>query len=199
MMPPPCASTRFPSVSLKLIPGGFGGAIGVAVTGSVRVPITEPAATVQLPPPVPVVPPVPVAPPVALPPAPPVPVAPPVPLAPAAPPVPVTPPVVVAPPLPLPPPPVAPAWPEPAAPPRPPAALLPPVPTLPPVSPPPPVPVPLSPDPPLQASSVEQANDRINLATSFRWFMGAPLQADVAVRRQCVRRLHEFCHQAPGV
>ena len=66
--------TRLPSVSLKPMPGGFGGAIGVAVTGSVKVPISEPAATVQLPPPVPVappvlVPPVPVAPPVALPPA----------------------------------------------------------------------------------------------------------------------------------
>ena len=46
-------------------------------------------------------------------------------------------------------------------------------------------PDPLSPEPPLQASRVEQANDRIHLATSFRWFMGAPLQADVAnsVRR----------------
>jgi len=63
MMPPPCAFTRFPSVSLKPMPGGFGGAIGDAVTGSVKVPISEPAATVQLPP-------VPVAPPVLLPPVP---------------------------------------------------------------------------------------------------------------------------------
>ena len=138
MMPPPCAFTRLPSVSLKAMPGGFGGAIGVAVTGSVKVPISAPGATVQL-----LLPPVPVAAAraraaraggtagrlaaraagAAS-------------LAPAAPPVPVAPPVAVAPPVPLPP---APAWPEPAVPPRPPAdppvALLPPVPTLPPVAP----------------------------------------------------------------
>src|ERR1022692_458702 len=48
MMPPPCALTRAPEVSFRLIPGGFGGTMGVTVTGSVKVPICEPGATVQL-------------------------------------------------------------------------------------------------------------------------------------------------------
>src|SRR5450432_3266722 len=48
MMPPPCALTRAPEVSLRLIPGGLGGAMGFAVSGSVKTPICEPGATVQL-------------------------------------------------------------------------------------------------------------------------------------------------------
>ncbi len=35
-------------MSFRLIPGGLGGAMGVTVSGSVKVPICEPGATVQL-------------------------------------------------------------------------------------------------------------------------------------------------------
>src|SRR5580704_9099329 len=48
MMPPPCALRRAPVVSFRLIPGGLGGAMGVTVSGSVKVPICAPGATVQL-------------------------------------------------------------------------------------------------------------------------------------------------------
>ena len=57
MMPPPCAFTALPSVSLNAMPGGSGGETSVVLIGSVRIPTSDPAATAQL-----VVPPEPAAP-----------------------------------------------------------------------------------------------------------------------------------------
>src|SRR5947209_3984895 len=44
MMPPPCAFTALPAVSLNAIPGGSGGEMSVAVTGSEKVAMREPGA-----------------------------------------------------------------------------------------------------------------------------------------------------------